>query len=351
VDLGWIGGDPDDDSVTYDVYLEASDVTPDVLVCDDVSILLCDPGTLGTATQYYWQVVARDEHGATTTGPVWDFTTTSPPNTPSSPSPANGASGQSVYVDLSWTGGDPDGDAVTYDVYLEASDSTPDDVVCGDVSIPLCDPGPLWHSSHFYWYVAATDSHGVTTTGPIWDFTTEMLDQNQTAINYGFWFDDEVIRWQEFKPTLETLTSLDVYVARHGNPGDVIIEVKNLQGDTLGQKTISQANVPTPGSWLRCEFIPAIALSPGVKYRIYVYSNQDRPSPDDYYSWRGSTESTYDSDCANDAIEGWPNYDYAFITYGVTTATGASLPEWGAQEPIDPAVYHPRFPRGWPEPR
>jgi formylglycine-generating enzyme required for sulfatase activity len=75
VNLSWTGGDPDGDDVTYDMFLEADDSTPDVLVSDDQIGTIYEPGTLSANMHYYWQIVAKDEDGATTDSPVWDFTT------------------------------------------------------------------------------------------------------------------------------------------------------------------------------------------------------------------------------------------------------------------------------------
>jgi hypothetical protein len=96
-----------------------------------------------------------------------------PPYAPSNPSPADGASDQDANVSLSWTGGDPDADSVTYDVFLAADDTQPSDLVCDDVPSALCDPGTLNPGTHYYWQVIATDGRGAVTTGPVWHFVTE----------------------------------------------------------------------------------------------------------------------------------------------------------------------------------
>jgi hypothetical protein len=147
---------------------------------------------------------------------------------------------------------------------------------------------------------------------------SETLDQFQMEANYGFWFEDEVVRWQEFMPVLERVSAVELLVQKLGSPGNVIVEIRTTGGMVLAQDVIAEAAVPVVG-WVRAEFSPVL-VSPGFKYRIYVYSDADSPSPSDRYAWRGHTASTYCPTCATDVSSGWPNYDYAFATFAAYCA-------------------------------
>ena len=97
-----------------------------------------------------------------------------PPSVPSDPAPADGAQDQPLDLDLSWTGGDPDGDEVIYDVYFGTS-CPPSDLACEGVSSTVCDPGPLHPVTQYFWYVIARDNHCAESRGPVagcWSFTT-----------------------------------------------------------------------------------------------------------------------------------------------------------------------------------
>jgi uncharacterized repeat protein (TIGR01451 family) len=95
-----------------------------------------------------------------------------PPTPPTSPSPTNGAVGQLTNVTLSWSSSDPHGDALTFNVYLEASDSTPDELVAAGLVVPTFTPDELEAGLTYYWQVLVEDEYGEVVDGPVWNFTT-----------------------------------------------------------------------------------------------------------------------------------------------------------------------------------
>lgn len=167
-DLNWAGGSS---ATGYKVYF-GTDSTPDGGEFKGASSATSyDPGTLQYSTTYYWTITSTNR-GGETSGDVWSFTTApAPPSPPSkavSPSPANGASGQSIQVDLGWANG---GGATGYDVYF-GTDSSPDDSEwVSSQQGTTFDPGPLSYSTTYYWTIVANNSGG-STLGDVWSFTT-----------------------------------------------------------------------------------------------------------------------------------------------------------------------------------
>jgi VCBS repeat-containing protein len=169
-DLSWSGGDPENDNVTYDVYFGTA--APLQKVSSNQTGNSYDPGDLEFDITYYWQIVAWDEYGLSTDGPLWNFLTrdNNPPNEPRNPDPSNGETDVSIFITLSWSGGDPDGDSVKYDVYFGLNSPPPK--VVSNQSTPTYDPGKLEMGTKYYWKITSWDEYGYTTKGPLWNFTT-----------------------------------------------------------------------------------------------------------------------------------------------------------------------------------
>ncbi len=121
---------------------------------------------LGTYTIYVAYDWARDS----TTFSVEASSPNNPPHTPSQPTPSNGASQVSVTADFTWTGGDPDDDLVTYDIYMGTTSPPP--CIVHNQSTPTFNPGTLSYETTYYWRIVSWDHHGSYTTGPLWSFTT-----------------------------------------------------------------------------------------------------------------------------------------------------------------------------------
>jgi regulation of enolase protein 1 (concanavalin A-like superfamily) len=87
------------------------------------------------------------------------------PGTPSSPGPANGATGVGTNATLTWSSSG----ATSYDVSFGTANPPPQ--VSSGQAAASYSPGTLQNSQQYFWKVVAHNSSG-TATGPVWSFTT-----------------------------------------------------------------------------------------------------------------------------------------------------------------------------------
>jgi len=174
--LSWTGGDSDGDNVTYDVFFGDYHGFIEQIAWNQSETWVQLPDILDFLKTYYWYVVAWDEHGAYTVGPLWSFTTEKnlPPYPASQPDPYNGEPNVPTEgVILCWVGSDPNEcDILRYDLYFD------------DVNLPLTKrinegyencweiPFTLTKYKTYYWRVDTWDSGDLFTEGPVWSFST-----------------------------------------------------------------------------------------------------------------------------------------------------------------------------------
>jgi|GEM_PF-4168288 len=97
------------------------------------------------------------------------------PNAPECVTSIDVATGVSVSVNLEWSCSDPDGDALTYEVFISPKGGDWQQVDAQYISGTTCDlPAPLDYETVYFWFVRAYDSCGkMSEPTENWSFQTE----------------------------------------------------------------------------------------------------------------------------------------------------------------------------------
>ncbi len=147
---------------TYDVYFGTTATPP--LVQADVTATNYSAATTAGAT-YYWKIVAKNGAG-NAESPVFSFTTAvAAPGAPSLTAPANGASGITAPVSLTWNSAIG---ATSYDVYFGTTSTPP--LVQADTTSTNYSATTAAGTTYF-WKIAAKNTTG-TTNSAVFSFTT-----------------------------------------------------------------------------------------------------------------------------------------------------------------------------------
>jgi TolB protein len=154
------------------------------------------------------------------------------PDVPSAPTPADGGTLDSLAIELSWICSDPDGDPISYDVYLDTS-ATPE-ILVATVDTTSYAPVDLHYNSTYYWKVVATDTTGLATEGPVWSFSlgADMVVPSCSLIapdGGEFWYVgmDHDIEWEAADDDSIAFSRLEYSL----NAGDFWLFIDSVEGD------------------------------------------------------------------------------------------------------------------------
>ncbi len=117
------------------------------------------------------------------------------PNAPSNPTPADNSTNLGIAPLLQWECTDPEGDPLTYDVYLGTNPNPgAAELVAQDINVANFNPGALGYVTKYYWKIVAHDDQKGSTSGPVWNFTTMGFTEDfSDGVANNFVFEDA--RW------------------------------------------------------------------------------------------------------------------------------------------------------------
>lgn len=225
---------------------------------------------LSSGSHYYMQLYAENS-GGSSNGSMFTFDTeaalNNPPSIPGSPSPSVASKDQSVSGTLSWSCNDPEGDAITYKVYMGESSSNMS--LYKTVSSRSCSYS-LDPATTYYWYVVASDGQQ-STTGPTWNFKTKSnlsrptnpspanysndiptsgrfswTGNNASGVTYSVWIGTSSVEQKLYKNTTNTYVDYDGLDVNQYYFWKVIVTDGNeMESSSLWQFKTASPNIPT----------------------------------------------------------------------------------------------------------
>jgi hypothetical protein len=176
VSLSVLVTDPDGGMMSVEFY----DAANDTLIGIDGDVL---SGTRARTvwpqrlrgTTYAWYAIVDDGTFRTRSDTDFSFTTryNRPPGRPTLAEPAESPAELPVDGSIVWTCSDPDGDAVTFDVYFGGAD--PPGLVLRNGTKSSYTP-TMTSGGTYYMRVAARDPHGAQNTSEVWVFSVPPAD-------------------------------------------------------------------------------------------------------------------------------------------------------------------------------
>lgn len=245
----------EDETISYNVFFgKVNPPTEKIALVDDGSVeFTLDASTLELGKVYYWKVEATDLVN-TSSSEIRSFKKLAPgsPDEPFLLTPVNKAAVQSG-VALDWTDVvDPDGDAVSYDVYLDKVN--PPVALAGNVTTSQYTTSALDANSAYYWYVVAKDPAGNATKSEVFGFSAVNSTPGFPGIHDFAVKDvlslDETLVWD----AAQGATSYDVYVDTVNPP------VKKVASDiTNTSYLVKNIDVPNNITNVKTYYVRVIA--------------------------------------------------------------------------------------------
>ncbi|MCF8230771.1 MAG: hypothetical protein K9J27_01180 [Bacteroidales bacterium] len=240
--LEWSGSDPDGDPLVYNIYLGINS-SPEMIESDYNGIVYNISDTLEENTPYYWRVEAKDEMGEVTESEKWTFTTEGsgpganrPPNPPTSPYPESGDDNRPLNQILKWEANDPNGDELTYDIYMEALEQAPaekPDLLKSDHPSNSINPTNyrnIQSNTTYYWLVIAKDGE-YRSDSTLWHFTT---GTNDTICPSEIPYNDTTIQTQKI--------GTQCWMAENLNHGQLLEPQENSSDNNTTEKYCYNTN-------------------------------------------------------------------------------------------------------------